>query len=70
MSTLTADYSDKASVTNKFGVVLRKLLSAFSARQQLSRQQQDVSEVSRLARSFEESQPSLAAELRFIASRG
>jgi hypothetical protein len=79
MTALTANYSSKntGAVAGKIATVLRKIfvrfVQAHEAQAALLTADQHVegaAQMNRLANKFEASQPNLAAELRFIASRG
>ncbi len=76
MTTLTANYS--GTTAGKFGSALRNIIARLVQTHELtatlpSASQDKVAgaaELNRMAKRFEASQPNLAAELRFIASRG
>jgi hypothetical protein len=79
MTTLTAGYTTKTtnSFGNKIAVGLRKVfvrfVQAHESQAALLMADQNVlgaTELNRMANRFETSQPNLAAELRYIASRG
>lgn len=79
MTTLTANYSGKSTntVAGKIGAALRNIFVRFVAAHEsqaalLAADQRldGAAQLKRLASKFEASQPNLAAELRFIASRG
>jgi len=79
MTTLTANYAAKntGATTGKIGTILRKIfvrfVQAHESQAALLTADQHVNgaaHLNRLANKFEASQPNLAAELRFIASRG
>jgi hypothetical protein len=80
MTTLTANYSAKNTGTaaGKIGTALRNIFVRFvqaheSQAALLTADQHIVdgaAQMNRLANKFESTQPNLAAELRFIASRG
>ena len=81
MTTLTANYSSKttAAGSSKFGAALRNIFVRFVQAHEsqaalmtadYNSKVEGASQLNRLANKFESSQPNLAAELRFIASRG
>lgn len=81
MTTFTAEYPGKSNgaLRNKIGALLYKTVvrflraheshAAWSASDYGNKIDGSV-QLNRMARKFESSQPSLAAELRYIASRG
>lgn len=79
MTTLTASYSTKnnGAAAGKIGTMLRKIfvrfVQAHESQAALLTADQHITgaaQMHRMANKFEASQPNLAAELRFIASRG
>ena len=79
MTTLTANYSGKSSSTasSKIGAALRnvfvRFVQAHESQAALLTADQHIDGAAQMrimANKFESSQPNLAAELRFIASRG
>lgn len=79
MTTLTASYSTKntSATSGKIATLLRKIfvrfVQAHESQAALLTADQHVAgaaQLNRMANKFEASQPNLAAELRFIASRG
>jgi hypothetical protein len=79
MTALTASYTTKTNtgLGNKIGVALRKMFVRFvlaheaqAALLMSDRNLLGATELNRMADRFEAAQPNLAAELRFIASRG
>ncbi|EJL84353.1 hypothetical protein PMI16_03829 [Herbaspirillum sp. CF444] len=79
MTTLTANYSAKntGTVAGKIGTVLRNIFVRFvqahesqAALLTADQHVEGAAQLNRMANKFESTQPNLAAELRFIASRG
>lgn len=79
MTTLAASYNSKTTIAigSKIGAALRNIfvrfVQAHESQAALLTADQHVNgaaQLNRLANKFETSQPNLAAELRFIASRG
>ncbi|MDY7577235.1 hypothetical protein RGU70_02685 [Herbaspirillum sp. RTI4] len=77
MSTLTASYSSHTSLVSKIRTVLHTLSIAIAAnkKQRLLNAQnlhadRELAYLNSMSNSMEATQPNLAAELRFIASRG
>ncbi len=74
MTTLTAHHNDKSifdKVSNLFSTVVESFLIARAARNSyLESKKSDVVRLYRVAESYDNIQPNLAAELRSIAARG
>lgn len=74
MTTLTARHNNKGifdKVSNLLDTVVESFLVARAARNSyLESKKSDVSRLYRIAESYDNVQPNLAAELRSIASRG
>ena len=75
MTTLTINHVQSNNVLSKVSVTLVKVVDSFmqarSAHQSyMASKKSEVAQLHRLAQSYENTQPNLAAELRSIAARG
>lgn len=70
MSTLTAQFPNASIASNKLALALQTMANAFVAKMHAKRTLQSVAALERMASNYAAVQPNLAAELRFIASRG
>lgn len=74
MNTITASYANSRTSSSKLATVLRVLADMFDAKTvektKAKRKLQSLQSINSIADKYEAVQPNLAAELRFIASRG